>query len=55
MTDFAALGREMTIRMNTVEAMDNAGYTIDQNDLDRISELATLLSTLAPQYLDSRW
>jgi hypothetical protein len=50
-----ALANELTIRMNTVEAMDDAGYTIDQNDLDRIAELGSVIATLAPELLDPRF
>ena len=43
---------EMTSRMNIVESM-NGNH--DQHDIDRISEIATILSALAPHMLDPRF
>lgn len=45
------LAIEMTSLMNIVEASD----FIDPNDIDRISEIATILVALAPNLIDPRF
>lgn len=49
------LSIEMTARMNVVEEMDKQGFAPYQEDLDRISEIATMLKALAPNLLDPRF
>jgi hypothetical protein len=51
MNDLKNIAIEMTSLMNIVEASDY----IDPKDIDRISEIATILSALAPNLLDPRF